>query len=61
MELMQLQMFVAAVEERSVRVAAERVFRTRLAVGIAVRKLEEACRIVVAQGGEADRLSQVYG
>jgi DNA-binding transcriptional LysR family regulator len=54
-------MFVAAVEERSVRVAAERVFRTRLAVGIAVRKLEEACRIVVAQGGEADRLSQVDG
>lgn len=39
---MQLQMFVAAVEERSVRVAAERVFPTQLAVGIAVRKLEQA-------------------
>jgi len=41
MELMQLEMFVAMVEERSVRGAAERVFRTQPAVSIAVRKLEE--------------------
>jgi DNA-binding transcriptional LysR family regulator len=41
MELMQLEMFVAMVEERSVRGAAERVFRTQPAVSIAIRKLEE--------------------
>jgi len=40
MELMQLEMFVAVVEERSVRRAAERVFRTQPAVSIAVNKLE---------------------
>jgi DNA-binding transcriptional LysR family regulator len=41
MELMQLEMFVAVVEEGSVRRAAERVYRTQPAVSIAVRKLEE--------------------
>jgi DNA-binding transcriptional LysR family regulator len=41
MELMQLEMFVAVVEEGSVRGAAERVFRTQPAVSIAVRKLEK--------------------
>jgi len=41
MELMQREMFVAVVEERSVRGAAERVFRTQPAVSIAIRKLEE--------------------
>jgi len=41
MELMQLEMFVAVVEEGSVRRASERVFRTQPAVSIAVRKLEE--------------------
>jgi DNA-binding transcriptional LysR family regulator len=41
MELMQLEMFVAVVEEHSVRGAAERVFRTQPAVSIAVRKLGE--------------------
>jgi hypothetical protein len=41
MELMQLQMFVAVVEEQSVRGAAERVLRTQPAVSIAMRKLEE--------------------
>jgi DNA-binding transcriptional LysR family regulator len=41
MELMQLEMFVAVVEEGSVRGAAERVFRTQPAVSIAVSKLEE--------------------
>jgi LysR family transcriptional regulator, transcriptional activator of the cysJI operon len=40
MELMQLEMFVAVVEERSVRAAAERVFRTQPAVSIALSKLE---------------------
>jgi DNA-binding transcriptional LysR family regulator len=40
MELMQLEMFVAVVEEGSVRAAAERVFRTQPAVSIAVSKLE---------------------
>lgn len=36
-----MEMFVAVVEERSVRAAAERVLRTQPAVSIAVRKLEE--------------------
>src|SRR5260221_6100262 len=40
MELMQLEMFVAVVEERSVQRAADRVSRTQPAVSIAVRKLE---------------------
>jgi hypothetical protein len=41
MELMQLEMFVAVVEERSFRLAAERVFRTQPAVSIGLRKLED--------------------
>jgi DNA-binding transcriptional LysR family regulator len=41
MELMQLEMFVALVEEGSVRGAASRVLRTPPAISIAVRKLEE--------------------
>lgn len=40
MELMQLEMFVAVVEEGSVRGAAERVLRTQPAVSIALSKLE---------------------
>jgi DNA-binding transcriptional LysR family regulator len=40
MELMQLEMFVAVVEEGSVRGAAERVLRTQPAVSIAMSKLE---------------------
>jgi DNA-binding transcriptional LysR family regulator len=40
MELMQLEMFVALVEERSFQRAAERVFRTQPAVTIGVQKLE---------------------
>jgi hypothetical protein len=40
MELMQLEMFVAVVEERSVNRAAERVYRTQPAVSIALKKLE---------------------
>lgn len=41
MEFMQLEMFLAVVEERSVNRAAERVCRTQPAVSIAMRKLEE--------------------
>lgn len=40
MELMQLEMFVAVVEEASVQKAAERVFRTQPAVSLALGKLE---------------------
>ena len=40
MELMQLEMFVAVVEERSFRRAAGRVFRTQPAVSIGLQKLE---------------------
>jgi len=40
MELMQLEMFVAVVEEHSFLRAAERVFRTQPAVSIGLRKLE---------------------
>jgi DNA-binding transcriptional LysR family regulator len=40
MELMQLEMLVAVVEERSFLGAAERVFRTQPAVSIGLRKLE---------------------
>ncbi len=41
MELMQLEMFVAVIEERSVQRAADRVCRTQPAVSIALRKLED--------------------
>jgi DNA-binding transcriptional LysR family regulator len=41
MEMMQLEMFVAVIEERSVQKAAERVSRTQPAVSIALRKLED--------------------
>jgi hypothetical protein len=50
MELMQLEMFVAVVEERSVRRAAERVFRTQPAVSIAVNKLEKEIGIPLLDG-----------
>jgi LysR family hydrogen peroxide-inducible transcriptional activator len=40
MELMQLEIFVAVVEERSARKAADRVFRTQPALSIAIGKLE---------------------
>jgi DNA-binding transcriptional LysR family regulator len=41
MELIQLEMFVAMVEEGSSHKAAERVFRTQPAVSMALRKLEQ--------------------
>jgi DNA-binding transcriptional LysR family regulator len=47
MELMQLEMFVAVVEERSVKRAAERVFRTQPAVSLALAKLERGIGTVL--------------
>src|SRR6188474_1068016 len=41
MDLMQLEMFVATAELRSVQRASERVFRTQPAVSMSIRKLEE--------------------
>jgi DNA-binding transcriptional LysR family regulator len=41
MEMMQLEMFVAVVEERSVGRAAKRVHRTQPAVTLGIRKLED--------------------
>src|SRR5215469_15372843 len=41
MELMQLKIFLAVAEERSIRKASERVFRTQPALTIALKKLEE--------------------
>jgi LysR family transcriptional regulator, low CO2-responsive transcriptional regulator len=40
MELMQMEMFIAVVEERSGRKAAERVFRTQPAISMALKKSE---------------------
>ena len=45
MELMQLEMFVALVEERSFLKAAERVLRTQPAVSIALGKLERGMSV----------------
>ena len=41
MDFMQLEMFVAMVEERNFHKAAERVFRTQPALSMALRKLEQ--------------------
>ena len=41
MEFKQLEMFVAVAEERSVRRAAEKVFRPEPAVSMAISKLED--------------------
>ncbi|MBI3950982.1 MAG: LysR family transcriptional regulator [Acidobacteria bacterium] len=41
MEFMQLEMFIATVEEGSFHKAAERVFRTQPSVSIALGKLEQ--------------------
>jgi DNA-binding transcriptional LysR family regulator len=41
MELMQLEMFVAMVEEGNFHKAAERVFRTQPALSMSLRKLEQ--------------------
>ena len=50
MELMQLEMFIAVVEERSVRRAADRVFRTQPAVSLAVGKLEREIGVPLLAG-----------
>jgi len=47
MEFKQLEMFVAVVEERSVRKAAVRVFRTAPAVSMSLRKLEEEAGVAL--------------
>src|SRR6266496_5283828 len=41
MELMQLEMFVALVQEGSLQAAAERVYRSQPAVSVAIKKLEQ--------------------
>src|ERR1044072_2777346 len=41
MDLMQLEMFVAMVEEQNFHKAAERVFRTQPALSMSLRKLEQ--------------------
>ena len=41
MEFMQLEMFVAVVEEGSLRRASTRVFRSQPAISMAMRKIEE--------------------
>jgi DNA-binding transcriptional LysR family regulator len=46
-ELAQLEMFVAVVEERNIRKAAERLFRTQPAVSIALKKLEDQTKAVL--------------
>jgi DNA-binding transcriptional LysR family regulator len=47
MELMQLEMFVAVVEERSFRRAGERVFRSQPAVSVGLQKLEATIGVLL--------------
>ena len=47
MNLVQLEMFVAVAEERSVRRAAERVYRTQPAVSLALGKLERGVGVLL--------------
>lgn len=58
---MQLEMFVAVVEERSIRGAAERVLRTQPAVSMAVRKLEDeiGAQLFDRSGRQRYRLTDV--
>lgn len=56
MELMQLQMFVAAAEERSLQRAAERVRRTPQAVSMAIGKLEDELRTLLFERSPSRRL-----
>lgn len=53
MELMQLEMFVAVVEERSVGKAAARVHRTQPAVSIAIARLEGEIGVAVLDRSRA--------
>jgi hypothetical protein len=54
MELMQLEMFVAVFQERSVRRAAERVCRTQPAVSLALGKLEWKIGSRLVERGRGD-------
>jgi DNA-binding transcriptional LysR family regulator len=58
-EIAQLEMFVAVVEERNIRRAAERLFRTQPVVSIALKKLEEQTGAVLLTRarGQASRLT----
>jgi|SRR5215472_7465654 len=56
MEMMQLEMFVAVVEECSIRRAAERVYRSQPAVSIALGKLQdEVGRLLMADRRRTNR------
>jgi DNA-binding transcriptional LysR family regulator len=59
MEFMQLEMFMALADERHVRRAAERVFRTQPAVSMAIAKLEEELGAALFVRGEKFRLTPV--
>ena len=60
-ELMQLEMFVAVVEEGSVRAAADRVLRTQPAVSMALRKLEDEVGIPLFLRADGHRLLSEAG
>ena len=49
MELMQLEIFLAVAEERNLRKAADRVFRTQPALSIALRKLEDEVGVLLLE------------
>ena len=56
MEFMQLEMFVAVVEERTVRAASNRVCRTQPAVSMAIHKLENELEIPLFERINHERL-----
>ena len=55
MEFMQLEMFVAVVEEGTVRSASRKVFRSQPALSMAVRKLEQELDITLFTGSSGHR------
>lgn len=57
MDLMQFEMFVAAVEEGNFRKAADRVFRTQPAVSMALKKLEEEAGVALFDRSERNSYS----
>ena len=58
MEFKQLEMFVAVAEARSVRQAADRVFRTQQAVSMAMTKLEQETGSTLFDRRDRFRLTQ---
>jgi DNA-binding transcriptional LysR family regulator len=60
MEFMQLEMFVAVVQEKTLRRASVRVFRTQPAVSMAIRKLESefGARLFISDDGNRRVLSE---